>query len=301
MEYKTLGLLIFWSLLSCAPIQIEDNLEAQFSSMSSSQEDFSSVSVDFLEPPEEKLELSMNYSVNFIQSLSDTIYENSFCSCRNNEDCTRGCSHTNNSCRGSKVSSKPTEYCMRHITGSIMHVIDRYCRKMNKHVSREQCLEDMEQLTERQASKYNICRQSLFYPSALCVLNIDGQNRINSNTIKSKSVRNNCIYYNKINDSLRYFYTSFSGELQRLPIFIEIPFSRDPESLPDGSIIVLQSSNPNGHVEIKTNKKACKDSYCFCSDFCVSRKGGWKHPFKPLAVFKWNPLFINYLGELDED
>ena len=289
--------MIFISFFSCAPIQLEYDIQTQSSVEGSSFEEESPFD-EFLGEGIEK-ETPRDYSLHFIQKLSNSLYENSSCFCSNNNDCSRGCSKSQGSCRGTKAVSKPTEYCMRHITGSIMHTIDQYCQKMNKDTSRDQCLVDMEEIKKNKEGKNNICRQSLFYPSALCVVNLDGQDRINSHTIKSKSIRNNCRYYNSLNANLRYFYAKLNNRVEKLPLFIEVPIE-SPEALPFGSIIVLQSSNSNGHVEVKTNKKNCKGSYCFCSDFCVSREGGWKAPYKPLVAFQWNPLFINYLGQWDE-
>ncbi|MBC6415122.1 MAG: hypothetical protein GDA46_01855 [Bdellovibrionales bacterium] len=304
MKLKILGFLIALSLFSCAPINLENNAEVQFvASRSLKNNNFESeiLSVNNensiitqLEESIEKPEVSVDYSTQLIRKLSNTIYKNSFCSCKNNEDCSRGCSKINGTCKGKKPSDKSTNYCMRHVTGSIMYVIDEYCKKLNQNTSREQCLKDMEMLSQNQSSKFNICRHSFFYPSALCALNLDGENRINTGTIKNRSVRRNCQYYNTVNDELRYFYTNNN---EKFPLFVKTPIT-SPEKLPYGSIVVLQSNNPHGHVEIKTNIKNCEGSDCFCSDFCVSRKGGWKTPFKPVVAFKWNPLFINLLSDL---
>jgi len=282
-------------LLSCAPIQLDYDLEAQFTNhvIDSQQE------TSLFDNVEEEEPQNIDYSLNFITRLSNTLYENSSCSCNNNDDCTRGCSKQKGTCTGRKAINKVTKYCMRHVTGSIMDTMDVYCKKMNKDTPKNQCLEEIKEIQENQDSKNNICRQSLFYPSALCVLNLDGQNRITPQTIKSRSVRNNCRYYNTYNGNLRYFYSKIDNEYQQLPLFIEVPIEK-PETLPFGTIIVLESSNPNGHVEVKTNKKICDGDYCFCSDFCVSRKGDWKSPYKPLVAFRWNPLFINHLDQWDE-
>ena len=255
-------ILFFVSLLSCAPIQLEYDIETQSTVQIPSLEEGKNSLTEIKLEEEPERDHSIDYGFNFIQKLSNTIYENSSCSCGNNNDCSRGCSKQAGNCRGSKAISQSTKYCMRHITGSIMHTIDQYCRKMNIDIPRDQCLEDIEKIKKDNKGKYNICRQSLFYPSALCTLNLDGQDRISFQTISSRVVRNNCRYYNSFNANLRYFYAKLNGELQKLPIFIEIPL-QSPEALPFGSLIVLKSSNPNGHVEIKTNKKLCKGSYCF--------------------------------------
>ena len=306
MLTRSFFLSCFAGLLSCTPIQLEYDLKTQskntFSSLEEESSPFIEINIeDFINEPEDNpKDESVNYGLNFISRLSNTLYENSSCSCNNNNDCSRGCSKQRRTCRGKKPISQPTKYCMRHITGSIMYTIDEYCKKMNRTSPKDQCLEDIEKIQKNNDSKNNICRQSLFYPSALCVLNLDGQDRITPQTIKNREVRNNCKYYNSYNSNLKYFYANFNDEIQKLPIFIEVPIE-SPETLPFGTIVVLQSSNPNGHVEIKTNKRLCDGSYCFCSDFCVSRKRGWKTSFKPLTAFRWNPLFINHLGQWDDE
>ena len=298
MSFRFFVLLLFINLLSCAPIQIEHNLETQSTVQFSSFEERSISSID-IEIHEEEPEAKpiVDYGLNFIQTLSNTLYENSFCKCDNNNDCSRGCSKQKGTCTGKKLSDKFTKNCMRHVTGSIMYTIDLYCKKMNIDTPKDQCLKDIEKLQENNNSKYNICRQSLFYPSALCILNLDGQNRINTKTIKNRTIRNNCKKYSSLNGNIKYFYANLNNKLRKLPIFIETPLT---EELPFGSLVVLQSSNPNGHVEIKTNKKLCDGSYCFCSDFCISREKGWKSTYKPLVAFRWNPLFINHLGQWEE-
>ncbi|MCZ0933523.1 MAG: hypothetical protein OXJ52_10305, partial [Oligoflexia bacterium] len=54
-----------------------------------------------------------------------------------------------------------------------------------------------------------------------------------------------------------------------------------------------------GHVEVRTDKMLCgknKDEICFCSDYCQERKHyGW--PYKILAVYEWNPQFLEYADQ----
>ena len=284
--------------LSCSPIQIENDLEAQ-----------SSQNFDFFEQEENKTHFntlkassttpSINYGQNFIEKLSKTLFENSSCYCRNNGNCIRGCSKETGTCTGSKAIGKFTKSCTRHITGSIMHIMEQYCKKMGKTISKDQCEKDVE-ISKKTDGKYNICRQSLFYPSALCYLNMDGQNRINSSTISDKKIRKKCISEDSLTANLRYFYAKKNNQLQKLPIFIEFPFD-NLEDLPFGSIIVFKSTNPNGHIEIKTTQLSSNNTPYFCSDYCVPRKKkGWSKNHTPLVAFRWNPLFINHLGQWDE-
>ena len=298
MKVKISIVLFLIFSLSCSPIQLEHDLEFQ-----------SSQNFDLFEQEENKthfnsLEASsenhyIDYGQNFIEKLSKTIFENSSCHCGNNTSCTRGCSKETGTCTGTKDSSTPTDWCLRHITGSIMHVMEQYCKKMGKTISKNQCTKEVE-ISKKTDGKYNICRQSLFYPSPLCFLNMDGQNRINSSTISNSSIRNKCIEEDSLTANLRYFYAKKNNQLQKLPIFIETPFD-NLEDLPFGSIIVFKSTNPNGHIEIKTTQLSSNNTPYFCSDYCVPRKKkGWSKKHTPVVAFRWNPLFINHLGQWDE-
>lgn len=285
-------LIVKFFLISCAPLYVEDPIY-----LSSSEGILEDRGDDFLQ--------YINDRRNFINLLSDTIYENSSCYCGNNDSCTRGCSKNRSyraglRCLGRKARSKPTNWCMRHVLGAVMHSMDAFCQKSNaQSISRNQCIEEVSNIKAGD-SKYNICRKSLAFPSALCALNLDGKNRINSNTIKNKYVRRRCLNHSTFNKGLKFFKIETDNSTEIAPIFIETPLTEDPEDLPIGAIVVLQSNDKNGHVEIKTDRKECEGSYCFCSDFCVSRKGGYEHPFKPLVAFKWNPLFVKHLGTIGE-
>lgn len=232
-----------------------------------------------------------------VDYFSNLIFENTSCRCRGNNRCTRGCVKggvlPQVRCRGRKNRKKTTLRCMGYVNGAIMATVhsyfDKYCP--NQPFSYVSCL-------DTKGGEGTLCEQGFVFPSALCGLNLDGKGRFN--LIRNKSVRKNCKNWFRHNGKLVFVDVSEqNGNWQEVPLFQKIDMPEDPEDLPSGTIIVSASDSIHGHIEIKTDKRECgkkKKDICFCSDFCDSRKGGYKWPFRPQVVFQWHPEFIRLFG-----
>ena len=237
--------------------------------------------------------------LDMIDYFSDTIFENSSCKCSGNTRCTRGCKidavFPQIRCRGKKNKNRSLSYCMRYTNGAIMSTLHTFFGKScpNNSFNYKLCL------TSAENKKNTLCDQSFIFPSALCGLSLDGQDRYK--IIRNKRVRSRCRQW--LEHNRRLTTVEVLGQdgqvLKKIPLFQKIDMPKDPEDLPKGSIIVSKSDSIHGHVEIKTNRRECgvkaKD-FCFCSDFCDARNGGYRWPFKPQVVFQWNPEFIHYFG-----
>ena len=245
--------------------------------------------------------------------FADIISDTATCKCGSNDACKRGCQpkgtiSKNQSppvvqCRGRKKESKSTGNCMRHVTGSIMSTIHQklaiYCDEApqtSKDYS--QCVRDF----RFPSRKNNICRNSFVFPSALCALNLDGNSSGDFQKIQNKKVRKECKKWDKLNRSLTTFpIKQDDGTVRHVPLFKKIPlegqdFQSNPDKIPQGAIVVMQSPSKHGHAEIRTSKNNCgkdKNQACFCSDFCRGR-AKYNATFKIQAVFQWNPEIIAY-------
>ncbi|MCZ0932783.1 MAG: hypothetical protein OXJ52_06505 [Oligoflexia bacterium] len=239
-----------------------------------------------------------------VKYLSKQAYDNSACKCGGNDACTRGCKKRGKwpphlKCRGNKSKNKSTKFCMRHVNGILTDTINtffgRYCED-NYPFDREKCLDIHKKNLKEQT---NICTKSFVFPSALCALNLDGKDRYQS--IKNKRIKRKCEKFEyRYNHNIKTIkLISDDGKrIEETPLFEEITMPEDPNDLPTGAIVVMKSGSKHGHIEIKTDKQECNGSYCFCSDYCASRSGGYTPPFKPVAVFRWNPKVLEYLGDM---
>ncbi len=256
----------------------------------------------------------------------DVVFENSFCKCQGNDGCTRGCRFVNHldreqyppfrRCEGKKPRRRSTDNCARHVTGAIMTVIHSFlfthCNNTGTETSQnalnyKQCVDNFQEDVKH--GNISICRHGFMFPSAFCLLNLDGKSFDLYNSISNRRIRGRCKNWNQYNQLLLNVDASvYYGEITIFPVFKKIPFEKitsmesgklrvDPAKIPVGSIVISESefNDPNGHIEVKTNKNECgenKDQICFCSDFCRERLI-YKRPV--LAVFEWNPEFIRYV------
>lgn len=236
-----------------------------------------------------------------IDYFSKLIFENTSCRCPGNNRCTRGCVKggvlPQLRCRGRKNRTRPISYCMGYVNGAIMGTVhsffDRYCP--NQPFNYASCL-------DTRGGEGNLCEQGFVFPSALCSLGLDGEDRFH--LIRNRSIRRNCKNWFRHNGRLIFVRVSEEqGKQREVPLFQEIDMPENPEDLPDGAIIIAASDSIHGHVEIKTGRRECgkggKD-ICFCSDFCDSRKGGYKWPFRPKVVFQWHPEFVRLFGSSEK-
>ena len=135
--------------------------------------------------------------------FSDTIFENSSCKCQGNSRCTRGCKKDGVfpqiRCRGKKNKDISLSYCMRYTNGAIMNTLHtflgRYCP--NDPFDYDLCLDSAE------SRKNTLCDQSFVFPSALCGLSLDGQDRYK--IIRHKRVRSRCRRWLRHNKKLTVF------------------------------------------------------------------------------------------------
>ncbi len=245
-----------------------------------------------------------------------TIYDNSKCECGPNGGCIRGClrevekdqtPHPISKCEDNPA--KDTGWCARHVLGAIMNTIHNklaiHCKEnaINTNTTardRKQCLKQWDK------GKYNICQHSFVFEHAYCALNLDGKYKdqpFSKDDITDSSVRENCNNHTKrTNEALLNFPIIKDGNrMEDVPLFERIPldekYKKNPESIPEGAIIVMDTDSPSGHIEIKTNKKDCgadNKQTCFCSDFCIERP----KIMKIKAIFKWNDKIVNYANNL---
>lgn len=253
----------------------------------------------------------------------DSIYENTFCRCGDNNGCTRGCRLPGRleekhyppvrRCVGRKSNTKPSTNCAMHVNGAIMTVIHDFlyfhCRfatggRLESRAEYDQC--DAHFTKNESSGNVNICWNGFKFESALCMLNLDGQGADVYNVISNRRVRRNCKNWDRYNQFLLAVNaSSYYGYVSIIPIFKRLPaernkeFRRDPRQIPEGAIVVTRSHNKHGHVEVKTNRQECgkdKNLTCFCSDFCRERI---QYDYSVLAVFEWNPEFIKYVSSMD--
>lgn len=248
----------------------------------------------------------------------DIVFENTFCSCVGSDGCTRGCrlsSYLNKSqsppimkCNDQKPTGTPSDNCARHVRGAIMAVIHDFllghCEIMHGgtlgHVADyKKCVKNF--ITDANIGNVNICRNGFMFPSAFCMLNLDGKGAKVYNSIRDREVRSTCKRWDRYNQLLLVFNTSYGG-VARIPFFKRISskrnkeFQKDPRKIPTGAIVVTRLYRKNGHVEVKTNRNTCgedKNQTCFCSDFCDERP---RYDYPVLAVFEWSPEFIRYVS-----
>ena len=232
-----------------------------------------------------------------VDYFSNVIFENSSCKCPGSDRCTRGCLKNGVSpqfqCTKRKSRKKR---CMRHVNAAIMSTVyaffDEHCP--NGPFDRDSCLKTKAQGT--------LCDQAFIFTSALCGLNLDGEDRYKM--IKSREVRLKCRGWWRHNKKLIFVnILTKTGESLTIPLFQKIDMPEDPEDLPEGSIIVSKSENRHGHIEIKTSRRECGkegSDLCFCSDFCQSHKGEYKWPFRPQVIFQWNPEFVYYFEKNEQ-
>ena len=258
---------------------------------------------------------TLNYEM--LEYFLDIIFENSFCRCQGNNGCTRGCRLAGllnqdqyppvRKCVGKKSIRNSFSNCARHITGAIMAVahdfLVHHCESLyggiiESVVGYQQCVDNFREDVKNKNT--NICRNSFIFPSALCMLNLDGQSARVYNVIPHKSIRSKCKSWNRYNQSLLTVNNLLYGGI-KIPLFKKIShrenraFQKDPRKIPEGAIIITKSHLKHGHVEVKTNRDECgknKNQICFCSDYCRERS---KYDWPVLAVFEWNPEFMRYV------
>ena len=245
-----------------------------------------------------------------VKYFVDTIFTNVSCECeKSNDGCTRGCLPKNqvDNDKSPPISQcvedeKKTSrgVCMRYVTNAIMNTVHNllaiHCNENKNSKDYYQCVSDDDH-------PRNICKHGFVLPSALCALNLDGQSDKDFKKIQNTEVRQKCKYHNKLNSSLYHFpVIQEDGSIKNIPLFKKMDpkqlkeLQNDTSQIPEGAIIVTNSSNKNGHVEIKTDKKNCgehQNQTCFCSDFCRERPK-YQAPFIVQAVFQWNPEIIKY-------
>ena len=251
-----------------------------------------------------------------VEYFLNIVYMNAGCSCDINDGCTRGCPLESNSdrdhplpirkCNGKKSIHSSNDHCAKHVTGAIMAVAHEslldHCKNTEQRIhGYQECLRNFHK--DIFNNNINICRNGFQFPSAFCMLNLDGQNFSLYNQISSPYIKSKCKNLDRYNQFLLAVYVPLYNEtFMIIPLFKRISpeknkeFEKDPSKIPTGAIIITDSYNINGHVEVKTNQKECgrdKTQICFCSDYCRERLK-YHHPV--LAVFEWNPEFIKYVS-----
>ena len=213
-----------------------------------------------------------------------------------NDLCTRGCGKENDDTpgvsdciegkddKGNRIyppRTKSQDSCMAFVNSSIMRTIHEFIGKhcLNYPFDRNECVAvaDGEKPAPKEESGIPFCGKGFVFPSALCALNLDGGDRYDQiKDTKPKPYRHvdkrtgkvemrmttpvlkRCQDWAKGNQEL----TTVSipdgqGGLKTVPLFQKVEMPDDPEDLPEGSIVVMNTRSRHGHVEIKTNKKEC--------------------------------------------
>lgn len=252
----------------------------------------------------------------FFRYFLDTIFTNAGCDCDTNDGCTRGCPLESNldrdhplpgrKCDGTKSIRRSNDYCAKHVTGALMAVAHEFlldhCSNTEQRIhGYAECLSNFHK--DIMNNNINICRHGFKFPSAFCMLNLDGQSFSLYNQISSPYIKSKCKNLDRYNQFLLAVYVPFyDGTFMLIPLFKKISpekykeFKENPAQIPTGAIIITKLYAINGHVEVKTNREECgrdKNQTCFCSDYCTERIK-YHHPV--LAVFEWNPEFIHYVS-----
>ena len=252
----------------------------------------------------------------FVNLLSNNLYENSQCLCGGTDVCTQGCNDSGKGppkifCQGRKSPAKSKGRCMGHSNNGLMTTLNSYlsdhCKKTGEgsnssRTSYNQCVAE----ARKPGFEPSICQNSLIMPHALCALSLHG-GKANYSGVQSH-VRRDCKAWAKYNKHLLDFpIPEESGETKTVSLFKQIPLEAvkkdgkiDPDKLPAGAIVVMNSRSASGHVEIKTNLNECGDSKstCFCSDFCSSRDGQKAYEnqgLKMRGIFVINPEIVEYI------
>ena len=216
-------------------------------------------------------------------------------------------------CTDQKPTGTPALNCARHVRGAIMAVIHSFLTDhceithggvLNHVADYKKCVKNFK--TNANIGNVNICQNGFMFPSAFCMLNLDGKGITAYNSIRNRGVRSKCKRWDRYNQSLLTFDTSlYYGGIAKIPFFKRISpkrnkeFQKDPRKIPTGAIIITRLYLKYGHVEVKTDRNVCgkdRNQTCFCSDFCSERS---KYDYPVLAVFEWNPEFIRYVGLSD--
>ena len=127
-----------------------------------------------------------------LRHFSEIIFQNSFCRCQGNNGCTRGCwqkqwlgnSHSPSfrKCVGKKSVSRSLNVCARHVNGAIMNFIHKfftgYCEnteagKVMGAMTYQKCVLNFGK--DVVIDNISLCRHGFIFPSAYCMLNLNGQ------------------------------------------------------------------------------------------------------------------------------
>ncbi|MCZ0932202.1 MAG: hypothetical protein OXJ52_03505, partial [Oligoflexia bacterium] len=173
-----------------------------------------------------------------VQSFLEYVFENTDCYCEGNNGCTRGCRKADQitkgdspqvrRCFGKKPLSYSREYCARHINSAIMNVfadfLSPYCEKSAPYFKGyQQCVDDFH--LDIRNRRINICQHSFVFPSALCMLNLDGKNVSIYDSISDKGVRGSCRAWDRYNQMLYTFSIPILDPIE-IPLFKKIDDSK---------------------------------------------------------------------------
>ena len=258
-----------------------------------------------------------------LRDLSDILFVNSGCRCEGNDGCKRGCRFESSlsrhqsplirKCTNPKPISRSSANCARHVTGAIMAVIHEllldHCKNTEDGIFKDkigydQCVDNFHK--DVADNNINICRHGFKFEHAFCMLNLDGQSTHMYESIPDEdgNIKQKCKRWDPYNQFLLTLNTSsHSGKITAIPLFKKISskrykeFQNHPGKIPNGAIVITKLRRSDGHVEVKTDRNECgkdKNQTCFCSDYCTKRSA-YTHPI--LAVFEWNPDFIEYANK----
>ena len=257
------------------------------------------------------------YMDQVLRDFSDILFVNSGCKCQGNNGCTRGCrlesdldktqSPPIRKCKDKKSIFHSSANCARHTIGAIMTVIHEllldYCKntmgKIFENVKDyQQCVDNFRE--DIRNNNTNICQHGFRFRYALCMLNLNRQSAHLYNSISDNHIKSECKRWDRYNQSLLTLNIPlYNGKMMPIPLFRKISpkynkeFQKDTSTIPKGAIIITKSGE-YGHVEVKTDRNECgkdKNQTCFCSDYCRERL---RYTYPILAVFEWNPEFIEY-------
>ena len=109
-------------------------------------------------------------------------------------------------CRRKKPMYRSSDYCAKHVNGAIMTVLHdfltEHCKGMGEKMPENtadynKCEKDF--IKNANSKNTNLCQHGFIFPSAFCMLNLDGQGLHVYNRIQNKKVRKECKAWDSYN------------------------------------------------------------------------------------------------------
>ena len=177
--------------------------------------------------------LNQLYRDKILSYFLDIIFENSGRKCKPNDGCTRGYISTSylgrnqsyhpvrRKCTGQKSIRNSSGNCAKHITGAIMTLINEslsiHCEN-ESIVNYNQCVKYFN--GDIKNNNISICQHGFTFPSAFCMLNLDGQSFHLYDAISDKNIQSKCKNGDRYNQLLLTLNVPLhDGGMMPIPLF----------------------------------------------------------------------------------